>query len=437
MPEFDFGFNGNVSSDEPTVDKKTDDDATDIDSGNQTDPKTGDEVVDINDNKNPDDKSTTDTDVDDKDTKKDKDKTKDTKKTDEPLAEGTVIEYNDKKYTVDENGNLVSEDGKVFKKADKVNEWLKSFETEEVDADKVAEVDVKSIQKAMGIELQDENGKPVEFENTTEGLHSYVKAVMDNSRQSIIDETIDALYAKYPILENVINYYVANGNSLEGFNELKDRSKITLDTNNEAQCEAIIREAWKEDNRRGNVDNYIQYLKTQNLLGSTAEEELQAMADRDKHNAEELARKAEEQEKADIEAQTKYWNTVNKQITVDKKLGKYQLPDTIIRVHDGKKTSATPQDFFNYIYQVDKNGRSAYENDLIKDMKENPQARMTDDIIAAYLRYTGGSYESLVKMAINEEKVKTIKIKAATSVKSKPKVNTPPKPKTKNLDFGF
>lgn len=433
MPEIDFGFDGAKDSIENTVEKETAEEVTNLDTGNVADPKTGDDVTDIN---------STETKVDNKDDvkdneKKDKDTKKDDKEDVKSLEVGTVIEYGDKKYTVNENGDLVGENDKVFKKADKVGEWLKSFETEETVKDETPFVDVKSIQKSFGVELTDENDNTIEFEDTPEGLNSFVKAVIDNSKQQIIDDTIDTLYTKYPFMENIINYYVANGNSLEGFNEIKDRSSITLDVNNEAQCEAIIREAWKEDGRKGNVENYIQYLKSQNLLGATAEEELQTMIDRDKKNAETLAQQAEAKERAEIEAQTKYWSDIKNRVTVDKKIGKYQLPDTIIRIQNGKRTSATPQDFFNYIYQVDKNGRSMYENDLIKDMKENPEARIVDDMIGAYLKFTGGSYESLVKMAINEEKVKTIKIKAATATKPKPKVNAPVKNKPKEFDFGY
>ena len=39
-----------------------------------------------------------------------------------------------------------------------------------------------------------------------------------------------------------LKYYVANGNSVEGFGELRDRSGIEVDENNVSQQEAIVRE---------------------------------------------------------------------------------------------------------------------------------------------------------------------------------------------------
>lgn len=424
MPEIDFGFNGNKSVEDATVDTKPTDDVEDIDSGKIVDPNTGDTVDEI---------------TDDKPTEESKDKkpekTEDVEE-ETSLEKGTIIEYNDKKYTVNDNGDLVDEEGNIFKEAKKVNNWLKSVETEEVETDN-NEISIDTIQKTLGIEITDENGKPIEFENTPEGVASYVNAYLENTKEQIIEDTIDKLYSKYPILENVINYYVANGNSLEGFNEMKDRSNITLDINNENQCEAIIREAWKEENRKGNVDTYIQYLKSQNLLGVTAEEELQAMVKRDKDAADELARTAAETERKEIERQRAYWGDVQKRVLTDKRIGKYQIPDTIIRVRNGQKTSATPQDFYNYIYQVDKNGRSQYENELIKEATENPESRLVDDMIGAYLKFTGGNYESLVNMAINEQKVKTIKIMSKKGSKAKGVKVNPPTNKSKDIDLGY
>lgn len=347
---------------------------------------------------------------------------------------GTVVEYEDSKYTVDAEGNLVDANGKVFKDAKDVKSWVDSLNADVEEQDEDA-FDINKLQEEIGVTIVDNEDNPVEFENSPAGVKSYVQSVIENSKQQIIDSTIDALYNKYPILEDVINYYVANGNSLEGFNELRDRSKITIDANNEAQCEAIIREAWKEDKRRGNVDSYIEYLKSQNMLAATAEDELKSLVEKDKYIKEQLSKQAEEKEKQDIENQKAYWGTIYNTTVTNKQIGKYKLPDTIVINKNGTRTSATPNDFFNYLYLVDKDGHSQYENEL---MSKTPESRLNDNLLAAYLMFTGGTYESLVNMAINEEKVKTIKLKSKTSPKAKikvaPKTN---KTKSKDIDFGY
>lgn len=426
MPDFDFGFDGNQTPSGAPTETQPNNDVTNVDTGTAADVVNTGDITDVTTDTTPKDKP-----ADAKETNNEDDSNE------EKLEEGTIIELDDDKYTVDKDGNVVDKDGNIFKEAKDVNKWIKSLDTETSEDNKTDEVSINTVKAALGVEITDEEGKPVEFDNTPEGIASYVKSYVDHSRQEIINNTIDTLYAKYPILENVINYYVANGNSLEGFNELRDRSTIELDVNNEAQCEAIIREAWKENSRTGSVDTYIQYLKSQNLLGVTAEEELKGMVAKDKAAADELAKKADEQEKAYIESQKQYWGTVHNIVTTDKKIGKYQIPDTIIRVNNGQRTSATPQDFFNYIYQVDKNGHSQYENDLIREANENPETRLNNDLIAAYLKFTGGSYESLVNMAINEQKVKTIKIKSKESHKPTTKIIKPAGKQNKPIDFGY
>lgn len=347
---------------------------------------------------------------------------------------GTVVEYEDSKYTVDAEGNLVDAQGNVFKDAKDVKSWVDSLNADVEEQDEDA-FDINKLQEEIGVTIVDNENNPIEFDNSPAGVKSYVQSVIENSKQQIIDSTIDALYNKYPILENVINYYVANGNSLEGFNEIRDRSKITIDVNNEAQCEAIIREAWREDNRRGNVDSYIEYLKSQNMLAATAEDELKSLVEKDNYVKEQLSKQAEEKEKQDIENQKAYWGAVYNTTVTNKQIGKYRLPDTIIINKNGTRTSATPNDFFNYLYLVDENGHSQYENEI---MSKTPESRLNDNLLAAYLMFTGGTYESLVNMAINEEKVKTIKLKSKTSPKAKIKV-TPKtnKTKSKDIDFGY
>jgi len=422
MEEDDFGY-GVINSEDTvaTPDNKQNDDVTNLSEGSADVDKNNNPITDLSKVDSKDDTNDIINNADSTITENNND-----------YEKGTIIEYENNKYTIDENGNLVDKEGNIFKEAKDVKSWIESLNVEDKD-DTENIYDIAKLQEEIGVSIVDDEDKPVEYENSPAGVKKYVSDVIENTKQDIINSTIDALYNKYPILEDVINYYVSNGNSLEGFNELKDRSKIILDVNNQAQCEAIIRETWKEENRKGNVDNYIEYLRAQDLLGATAEEELKTLVERDKAIKEELSKKAEEKEKQDIENQKVYWNNIYKTTVTDKQIGKYKLPDTIIINKDGKRTSATPKDFFNYIYLVDKQGHSQYDNDVAK---QTPESRLTNALLTAYLSFTGGTYESLVNMAINESKVKTIKLKSKTSPKSKVKV-TPRTNNTKSTDIDF
>lgn len=410
MPSFDsFGFNGETSN----VDVKPTDDITDLDTG-----KTG--QLDANGNAVDDITGNGNEDGNNGDANKDKQtspstggQTKDTKNPDDvnanehDLEEGTVIEDGDNKYTVDKDGNLIDDKGNIFKAKNEVAAYLKEFEVE--DTSNEDKIDVKSIQELVGVSVTSEDGKPVAFDNTPQGVASYVQSVLDLKRDEFAKAGVNKLFEDYPVVSDFLNYYVANGNSFEGFGELRDRSGIEVDENNVSQQEAIVREAFKEFNRRGNVDKYIQYLKDSNELFNVAKEELEALqkADNDvrEANAKEALRVKAEEEKQLIE----FWNGVKE--CIDKRqIAGYRIPETVIIERNGKQISTTPEDFFNYVYQVDDKGLSRYENDL---MKLSPAERRDEELLKAWLKYTGKGYDSLIEMAVSDKEAKKLKLTAS------------------------
>lgn len=410
MHNFDsFGFNGETSN----VDVKSTDDVTDLDTG-----KTG--QLDANGNAVDDITGNGNGDGNNGDANKDKQtssstggQTKDTKNSDDATAnehdleEGTIIEDGDNKYTVDKDGNLIDDKGNIFKAKNEVAAYLKEFEVE--DASNEDKIDVKSIQELVGVSVTSEDGKPVTFDNTPQGVASYVQSVLDLKRDEFAKAGVNKLFEDYPVVSDFLNYYVANGNSFEGFGELRDRSGIEVDKNNVSQQEAIVREAFKEFNRRGNVDKYIQYLKDSNELFNVAKEELEALqkADNDvrEANAKEALRVKAEEEKQLVE----FWNGVKE--CIDKRqIAGYRIPETVIIERNGKQISTTPEDFFNYVYQVDDKGLSRYENDL---MKLSPAERRDEELLKAWLKYTGKGYDSLIEMAVSDKEAKKLKLTAS------------------------
>ena len=242
------------------------------------------------------------------------------------------------------------------------------------------------------------------------------------------------MYQKYPIVKDVINYYVANGNSLEGFGQVPDRSGIEIDENNEAQQEQIIRTAWSERKQRGDVNSYINYLKSSGTLLATAKEELDGLKEADAQYKRDIEAKAAAEEKEKIETLERYWNGVH-DIIKSRKIAGYQIPESIVITRDGQKLSVTPEDFFNYIYRVDKEGKSAYERDL---EAETPDVRRDDEILRAYLKYVGGNYSNLVDMAINTKEVNKLILKSKENKKPSISIRKPaPKQNKDNIDLGF
>lgn len=348
------------------------------------------------------------------------------------LEAGTSIEVGENTYTVDEQGNLVDKDGNIFKEAKDVDAWLKEFDKIENTED---EININTIQDAIGIQITDDNDKPIEFENSIEGIKSYINAVVETARDEHYETAINTLYQKYPILNDVLNYYLANGNSLEGFNEIPDRSGITINDSDEAQQEAIIRTAWKEQGRKGDVESYLQYLKSSGTLLATAKEELAGLQEADAQYREEIEEEAERKENERIKRLKDYWNGVY-DVIKSRNIAGYQIPETIVINRDGQKISVTPEDFFNYVYRVDNDGLSAYERALAA---ETPESRRDDEILRAYLKFVGGNYSNLVSMAINKEKVATLRLKAKERNTTTVRVTKPQQTGVKgtDIDFGY
>ena len=351
------------------------------------------------------------------------------------LNEGDSIELDGVIYTVNQNGDLVNEKGEVFKTKAEVADFLKEYTTE--DANEIPEINISDIQKLVGVDVVDENGKAVTFDSTPEGVAQYVNSVLELKKAEFAQAGINKLIEDYPVLNDFLNYYIANGNSYEGFGEMKDRSGIQIDDTNEAQQIAIVREAWKEFGKRGNVESYIKYLKDTGTLVEVAKDDLAALQQADADLREENSRAAF-QAQQEYEAQVvAYWKDVKS--CIDKReIAGYKIPDVIILDRGGKQVSATPDDFFNYIYQVDDNGMSQYQKEL---SKEAPADRMNDELLKAYLKYTGKSYNSLLEMAVANKEVKKLRLTANKNKSAKATIKITKAAKTNgNLDgenFGY
>lgn len=431
--DLDFGYsqNGNGGGAGSGDGNGNGDQSTNLNTGKIDHDTNGTPVDDIDDNGG--DESGKDTKPNNSDKDGDGDGNNEGNDSNANLEAGTSIEVGEDTYTVDENGNLLDKNGNIFKEAKDVKAWLDEFENV-TDTDKDS-ISIENIQEAIGVQITDDNDKPVEFENTPEGIKAYVDAVIETAKEEHFETAINTLYQKYPILNDVLNYYIANGNSLEGFGEVPDRSNITIDDSNEAQQEAIIRTAWEEQGRKGDVESYIAYLKSSGTLLATAKEELTGLQEADAQYRKQIEEEAERKETKRLQKLENYWNGVH-DVIKSRSIAGYQIPESIIINRNGQKLSVTPEDFFNYIYRVDKDGKSAYERDLAT---ETVESRRDDEILRAYLKFVGGNYSNLVDMAINKEKVNRLKLKAkerntSTVRISKPKANTN---KGTNIDLGY
>lgn len=426
MPTFDFGLgseNNSGNTNDPVKEP-----TTSLDDVNQNNNAKEPSVLNSENNNNINPKGEEGDSSDDKSDKSNGDGQSD----DSSLKEGSVVTVGEDSYTVDANGNLLDKDNNIFKSSNEVAEWLAQFETVDDDEDADA-INLANIQKAIGIDLSDENGNPVEFENSIEGIKSYINGVVEANREENYRTAFNSIQQQYPFIDDVINYWVANNNSLEGYNEIPDRSKIEVIPNNTAQHEAIIRQAWAESKRPGNIEDYLQYLKSSGNLEAVARDELKGLQQLDADYRERIAQQAEEVEAQQQQYIAEYWKSVQ-DIVQGGKIAGYDIPETITVNRDGRSIAVGRNEFFNYLYQVDGEGKSMYQRDI---EATDETAQLQDQLLRAYLMFTGGSYADLVTMADNKNKVKHLKLTAKNSKKPSVRINRNNSNKPKDFDFGI
>ena len=327
------------------------------------------------------------------------------------LSKGDTIEFDGTTYTVDASGNLVDDKGNVFKEAKDVADWLKSVEVEG-DGEGSDTLSISSIQEALGITVTDAEGKNIEFTDDVEGVKAYVDAVIDLKSKDLQQAAVNKLYADNPLLKQFTDYVQLTGTA-KGFGEIPDRSGIQLDKENDEQLKAVIRMAAKEFGNKSLNENYIKYLKDSGGLYDEAKAQLQALVEKDAAVRKDIEARAQAQREAEAKSVSDYWNKVNNVID-SRIIAGYKLPESFTKEVNGQKVIITPNDFYNYLSKAtetdtDGNKVTGYQRDLNK---------LTDDeylnreLLDAWLMFTGGTYKDLIAMAVNEDKVRQLRVKS-------------------------
>lgn len=317
------------------------------------------------------------------------------------LSEGDTINVDGVNYTIDAEGNAIAADGTVFRTATELAELI---------AQNGSEPSVlNQLQTRFGSDFKDENGNLIVFDDNEEGIAAYVETVVQSRVKEAQTAAINNLFETYPQVEQVINHLKLNG-TLDDFVEIPDRSQITVSKDNEEQQATFIREEWKLSGKKGDVNKFIDYCKNAGILYDTAVESKEAVDSIYESRLAEQKAQVEAKEAAAAAEEKAYWDNVEKTISKGELLG-YSIPEQIQCNKDGKKVMLSRKDFLKYVSTpVDSEGNTAY---MLDEAKVDSDARMQDDLLKAFLRFTGGDYASLVGMAVNKQKVLSIRTAAA------------------------
>lgn len=317
------------------------------------------------------------------------------------LSEGDTVNVDGIDYTIDANGNAVDADGTVFRTAAELAELIAQNGSEPSVLDQ--------LQTRFGSDFKDEDGNPIVFDNNAEGIAAYVDTVVQSKIAEAQTAALNNLFETYPQVEQVINHLKLNG-TLDDFVEIPDRSNITVSKDNEEQQASFIREEWKLSGKKGDVNKFIDYCKNAGILYDTAVESKEAVDSIYESRLAEQKAQVEAKEAAAAAEEKEYWENVEKTISKGELLG-YSIPEQIQCNKDGKKVMLSRKDFLKYVSTpVDSEGNTAY---MLDEAKVDSNARMQDDLLKAFLKFTGGNYASLVGMAVNKHKVLSVRTAAA------------------------
>jgi len=407
---------------------------------------------------------------------------------DPPYKEGTenTIDIDDHQYNVDKDGNAVDDTGEVFKTKEeldlaakekedadksKVDDSTdKEDEVEQLDidgvmytineegaaiddkgvvkytkeqlegmqevTDDVPEINVKEIAEKANVVLYDEEGNPMEFDNTEEGLTNFINKAVEQIPQQAVRQEFDNFFNSYPLMRDVFLHLQTNNGSLEGFNKTVDYGSVSLDKGNEQQLKNIIYSARAA---RGDtpemIDDYYKYLYDSSdkldKVYSAAEKELNFLKERDKQVTTQQQEYIQQQNEAAIEKEKKYWGVDIKgdklvDLNVDNsvygliqkgelKIGDetYTIPDKI-RVKEGNKVEVkNKSDFFNYLFVprpfIIDGQRVSMTEDEYRLALEDKNKNVNDDLFGALKRFTKYDTSQFIKEQINNEKTKAVK----------------------------
>lgn len=324
---------------------------------------------------------------------------------------GTNIEFDGVSYTVDEKGNLIDKAGKVFLEAKDVKQWLDSNTVEDDNNDDTDGITIDNLKQTLGIDITDENGNPVTFENTPKGIKEYIDSVIEVQTDEIKNATLNDYFAKYPYVQDFVNYVQLNGTP-KGFGESISVQGVVLDKDNESQLENVIRHAATTFGNKSLNENYIKYLKSTGSLYDEAKAQLEALVELEQRQAQERAQiiKAREEEDRRIqeERNNKLFNVIN-----SKTIAGYKLPDNVIREVNGKKVTASLQDFYDYVTKPVRQPDGSLSTQYIADYWNQDDTILTNNqLMEAWLLFTKGSYKDLINMVAKEDNVKRLVIKS-------------------------
>lgn len=288
---------------------------------------------------------------------------------------------------------------KVVEEEEEINEEEEEEEGEEEEIDENESKQVSALFDAIAEELdwefteEDKDEKP----NTVEGLVKYFKDVI---KENSVPE-----YASEEVKE--LDEFVRNGGKLEDFFSITpDIDLENFDTTDESNQKQIVKMLLVEKGyNEKQINKKLEKYEDAGILEDEAEDALEEMKDISEKKKEELLKNQKKQNEQRIANQQKFFNDVVGEINNMDNVRGIKIPEK------DKKALLT------YIFKTDANGRTQYQKDYSKSVKNL--------IESAYFTMKGDTLLDTAKKMGTSSAIKNLKQSLkSTSVSRTRRVNT-------------
>lgn len=294
----------------------------------------------------------------------------------------------------DENGNVLDKDGKIIAKDSDLDTFLNGEEGE--GGEEESKTVVSEVINELGVTINDEDGNPKQYEDSTEGFKNFAEDYSD----IIADQKLDKLLSQNPELVRVAKHLLA-GKPIDTYNKNVDYSKIDSKTLTKEQKLDYIRKDFRSKGfAPERIEATVQRIVDSNAVDAEVGLALSSLQLHDK----ELKAKEDADYQATLEAENKkieqHWEKVNTVIS------KGKLED--INIPEKER-----QGFFNYLAMpVDKQGNS-------KDSIDAANETLEQQLKIAFLRYKGYDLSALIKFEAGKKRVESLRERLRNSAKTK------------------
>lgn len=271
-------------------------------------------------------------------TKKDSDTDSTLEAKDDTNEAPVGIEIDGIQYSFDKDGNAIDKDGKIIKTKTEVEAIIKEAEV-------VEEIPLTTelIQK-IGVELKDEKGNPIQYEDSIEGMTKMVTDIAEHLNKKERQE----FFKTYPEVAEFATHIINGGNSEEFFQKKTESWKnISLkDSSEEFKMDIIVKDLVSKGYERKEAEETAKLYKDSNKLDSSSESALKRLQKEEQGKEIALKEKQIQESKDYEETVVKHWNTVEEVIKKGT-LSHIAIPET------------DKDAFFSYMSKaVDENGQS-------------------------------------------------------------------------------